>query len=70
MSAPGIAWQRTADKRTWCAAVGGLVLTVTHRSSGQWTATVAGPDTDDRSPEFGTRLAAQRWATGRAGGTR
>jgi hypothetical protein len=63
-------WTQTADKTTWCAAAGDLVLTVTKLSSGQWAATVAGPFTDERSPELGTRLAAQNWAERRAGGAR
>jgi hypothetical protein len=63
----GITWQRTSDIRTWRAAADGLVLTVTKLSTGRWAATVAGPFTDERSPEFGTRTAAQRWAEGTAG---
>lgn len=66
----GIAWQQTADTRTWVAAVADVVLTVTKLSSGQWMATVVGPFTDDRSPELGTRVAAQTWATCRARGGR
>jgi hypothetical protein len=63
-------WQRTADTRTWCAAAGGLVLTATKLSSGFWAATVAGPFTDERSPEVDTRVAAQQWAERTAGVTR
>jgi hypothetical protein len=66
----GITWSRTPDKSTWCAAAGGLVLTVSKLTSGQWGATVDAPGVTDRSPQFGTRLAAQRWAQNRAGVTR
>ena len=66
----GIAWQQTADKSTWCAAVADVVLTVTKLSSGQWVSTVAGPFTNERSPELGTRLTAQRWAERTAGVSR
>ena len=70
MSAPGIAWQQTADRGTWCAAVADVVLTTTRLSSGAWVSTVAGPFTDERSPELGTRVAAQAWAERRVGGAR
>jgi hypothetical protein len=62
VTSAGIAWQRTADTRTWVAAVADLVLTATKPTTGRWAATVADPFTDERSPEFGTRTAAQRWA--------
>ncbi len=60
-------WEQTPDRRTWCAAAGVLVLTVSKLSSGQWAATVEGRGIAERSPEVGTRLAAQGWAE-RAGG--
>ena len=58
-----ITWQQTPDRRTWRAACGPVVLTVTKASSGMFQADVEGT----RSPEFRTRLAAQAWAE-RAGG--
>jgi hypothetical protein len=65
-----VRWERTPDPSVWRASAGGLLLTATRLSSGQWVATVEGPGVSERSPELGTRLAAQRWATGRAGGAR
>ena len=66
MSAPVILWWQTPDRRTWRAAVGVLVLTVTKMSNGQWVGTVEGPGVSKRSPGLPARLAAQRWAENRA----
>lgn len=63
-------WQRTADARTWRASAGRLLLTVTRLSSGHWAATVEGRGISERSGDLGTRVAAQSWATCRAGDVR
>jgi hypothetical protein len=55
------------DRRTWRATASGLALTATNLSSGSWAATVEGPGISERSGEFGTRVAAQRWAAHRGG---
>jgi hypothetical protein len=57
-----IFWERTADRHTWRAARGPVLLTVTKLSSGMFRADVEGPEVSERSPEFRTRLAAQGWA--------
>jgi hypothetical protein len=59
-----IRWDRTPDRTTWQASTPGMV--VTKLSSGMWVGVVG----DARSPEFSTRLLAQRWAERRAGGAR
>jgi len=63
-----VTWQRTPDRRTWRAANGDTVLTVSKLSSGMFRADVEGPGGTARSPEFRTQLAAQGWAGTRAGG--
>lgn len=63
-----VTWQQTPDRRTWRAARGPVLLTVTKLSSGMFRADVAGPDAAERSPEFRTRRAAQGWADNHAGG--
>lgn len=60
-----ITWQQTPDRRTWRAARGGLVLTVTKLANGAFRADAEGMAR--RSPEFRTRLAAQGWAENKAG---
>jgi hypothetical protein len=67
VSAP-VDWQQTGDRRTWCAARGSLVLTVTKTVSNTYRADVDG--LAERSPEFAKRTSAQRWAENRAGGGR
>jgi hypothetical protein len=64
----GVAWARTPDRRTWRADAGGRVLTASRLSNGLWAATVDDGGPVGQSPEFGGRLAAQRWAERRAGG--
>jgi hypothetical protein len=61
-----IIWQQTSDRRTWQAAHGGVVLTVTKASNGTFRADVEGMAA--RSPEFAKRTSAQRWAEQHAGG--
>ena len=70
MSARAVDWQQTPDRRTWRAAAGVLVLTVTKLSDGMFAAMVEGPGITERplTPRT-TRLAAQRWAENRAGVT-
>jgi hypothetical protein len=58
-----VRWAQTADRRTWCASTGNTVMTVTRLATGRWRAAVE----DARSPEFATRLLAQRWAENQAG---
>jgi hypothetical protein len=65
-----IEWQRTGDKRTWRAAAGVLVLTVTKLSDGMFAAMVEGPDGTWRSQPYTTRIAAQARAVNRVGGVR
>ncbi|MGH3247897.1 MAG: hypothetical protein ACRDOI_17080 [Trebonia sp.] len=60
-----VTWQQTGDRRTWCAARGQLVLTVTKLTSGMFAGHFEG--LAGRSPECRTRLAAQRWAEQYAG---
>jgi hypothetical protein len=62
-----IMWEHSPDRRTWCAARGHVVLTVTRLSSGMFRGDVEGPGVAEQSPEYRTRLAAQDWAE-RAGG--
>ena len=64
-------WARTSDRSVWRAYKGGLVLTVTRVAGGSgWQATVESPNVTERSPApLPTRLAAQRWADSRAGGS-
>jgi hypothetical protein len=59
-----VRWQQTPDRRTWRAARGPILLTVTKTTNGMFRACVEG--TAGWSPEFGTRLAAQAWAEERA----
>ncbi|MGH3265391.1 MAG: hypothetical protein ACRDNS_25745 [Trebonia sp.] len=60
----GIFWEQTGDRRTWRAARGQVVLTVTKVSNGMFRADVEG--LAERSPEFAKRTSAQRWAEQRA----
>ena len=64
-------WARTSDRSVWRAYRNGLVLTVTRVAGGSgWQATVESPNVAERSPApLPTRLAAQRWADSRAGGS-
>jgi hypothetical protein len=62
-----IVWVQTGDRRTWSAAAGILVLTVSKTSDGKFAALVDGPGAADRAPGFRTRVLAQRWAEQRAG---
>ncbi len=64
-------WARTSDRSVWHAYRNGLVLTVTRVADGSgWQATVESPNVTERSPApLPTRLAAQRWADSRAGGS-
>lgn len=55
-----VIWQQTPDRRTWRAARGPVLLTVTKISNGAFVGHVEG--LAERSPECRTRLAAQRWA--------
>jgi hypothetical protein len=59
-----VTWQQTPDRRTWRAALGYVVLTVTKLTSGAYRADVEG--VTERSPEFRTRTAAQAWAEERS----
>jgi hypothetical protein len=62
-----VLWERTPDRRTWRAARGSVILTVTQASNGMFRADVEGlPE----RPEFAKRTSAQRWAEQHAGGTR
>lgn len=61
-----ISWQQTSDRRTWRAASGTVVLTVTKTASNTYRADVEG--LVERSPEFAKRTNAQRWAEQHAGG--
>jgi hypothetical protein len=63
-----ILWQQTGDRRTWRAAAGALVMTVTKTASNTYRADVEGPGVADRSPEFAKRTSAQHWAEQHAGG--
>ena len=63
-------WARTSDRNVWRAYKGGLVLTMTHLAGGAWQALAEGPGACGRSPELGTRTAAQAWADDFAGGAR
>lgn len=65
-----IEWQRTADRRSWRAAAGVLLLTVTRLSDGMFAAMVEGPDGAWRSQPYTTRIAAQARAVNRVGGVR
>jgi hypothetical protein len=65
-----IEWQQTPDRRSWRAASGVLVLTVTKLTNGMFGATVEGPDGTWRSDPYTTRLAAQARAESHAGGAR
>jgi hypothetical protein len=67
MAEDSIVWRQTADRRTWRAARGPVVLTVTKSANGAYRADVEG--VAGRSPEFRTRLAAQRWAENKVGVT-
>jgi hypothetical protein len=60
-------WQQTGDRRTWRGQRGRVVLTVTKTSSGAFRADAEGPGVSEQSPEFRTRLAAQRWCENKAG---
>lgn len=60
-----VTWQQTPDRRTWRAARGRVLLTVTKLANGMFRADVEGMT--GRSPEFRTRLAARRWAENKAG---
>lgn len=68
MTKPVIFWWQTPDRRTWRAAVGVLVLTVSKTSTGQWVGTMEGPEVSKRSPGLPARLTAQRWAENRVAG--
>ncbi len=62
-------WARTSDRAVWRACKGGLTLTVTHLVGARgWVAEVKGPGVSERSDPFDTRLQAQHWADGQAGG--
>jgi hypothetical protein len=65
-------WARTSDRAVWRAYKAGLVLTVTRAADGSgWLAMVESANVTERSPQpLPTRVAAQRWADGRAGGAR
>ena len=65
-----VTWQQTPDRRTWRAARGSVLLTVSKLTNGAFRADVEGPGVAERSPEFRTRLAAQGWADNRAGMSR
>jgi hypothetical protein len=60
-----VSWERTPDRRTWRAARGPVLLTVTKISNGAFVAHVEG--LAERSPEFAKRTIAQRWAEEHAG---
>jgi hypothetical protein len=60
-------WARSSRREVWRAYRGGLVLAVTHLVGGGWEAEVEGPGVRDRSGVLATRMAAQRWADGKAG---
>ena len=62
-------WARTSDRHVWRAYKNGLMLTVTGIGANHWVAVVEGEGGYERSPAIATRLAAQRWADIRAGGT-
>jgi hypothetical protein len=70
VNAPAIEWPQTPDRRTWRAASGVVVLTVTRLSDGMFGAMVEGPDGTWRSQPYTTRLAAQARAESHAGVTR
>jgi hypothetical protein len=71
VNAPAIEWQQTPDRRTWRAASGVLVLTVTKLSDGMFEAMVEGPGVTERPLRpLRTRLSAQAWAESHAGGAR
>ena len=55
-----VTWQQTPDRRTWRAARGPVLLTVTKTANGAFVADVEG--LAGHSPECRTRLAAQAWA--------
>jgi hypothetical protein len=61
-------WARTSDRHVWRAYKNGLMLTVTRIGVDHWVAVVEGKGVTERSRALATRLAAQRWADGRAGG--
>jgi hypothetical protein len=65
VNAPAITWQQTPDRRTWRAARGSVLLTVTKLTNGMFRADVEG--LAKHSPECRTRLAAQTWAENHAG---
>jgi hypothetical protein len=62
MSAAAV-WQQTPDRRTWRAARGGVLLSVTKTANGAYRAEVEGPGVTERSPEF--RISSKSWSRGR-----
>jgi len=67
-----VTWERTGDRSTWLAAgPAGVVLAVSRLAGGGWQPVVRRPGAvrpaaGDRGPALSRRLAAQRWAEGRA----
>jgi hypothetical protein len=62
-----VSWQQTPDRRTWRAARGLVMLTVSKLTSGQWSATVEGPGVTERPlTPLRTRLIAQQWCENKA----